>query len=111
VLRAQNRWEEAVPEYEMALASNPNFLAALFGLGQCKLLAGSIDEVIPLMEQGVRRSPRDPQIGAWYGVMGVVHLLPRAVTGRHPKTLNERGRQLTRAGAPTTRRCSLRPDI
>ena len=40
VLRAQNRWEEAIPEYETALASNPNFVAALNGLGWCKLFAG-----------------------------------------------------------------------
>jgi len=75
VLRAQNRWEEAIPEYETALASNPNFVYALSGLSQCKLLAGSIDEVIPLAEQALRRSPRDPQIGTWYGTIGIAHLL------------------------------------
>jgi adenylate cyclase len=75
VLRAQNRWEEAITEYETALASNPNLVVALNGLGWCKLFAGSIDEVIPLMEQAVRRSPRDPQIGVWHGVIGMVHML------------------------------------
>jgi TolB-like protein len=35
VLRAQNRCDEAIPEYETALASNPNFVAALNGLGWC----------------------------------------------------------------------------
>jgi tetratricopeptide (TPR) repeat protein len=72
VLRAHNRWEEAIPEYETALASNPNFVVALNGLGWCKLIAGSIDEVIPLMEQAVRRSPRDPQIGTWYEVIAAL---------------------------------------
>jgi adenylate cyclase len=75
VLRAQNRWEEAIPEYEMALASNPNLVYALHGLGVCKLFAGSMDEVITLMEQALRRSPRDPQIGTWCGTVGFVHLL------------------------------------
>jgi adenylate cyclase len=75
VLRAQNRWEEAIPEYEMALASNPNFVSALNGLAQCKLYAGAIDEVIPLEEQAIRRSPHDPQIGTWCGTIGMVHLL------------------------------------
>ncbi len=42
VLRAQNRWEEAVIEYETALASNPNLVAALHGLGWCKLFAGRL---------------------------------------------------------------------
>ena len=75
VLRAQNRWEEAIPEYETALASNPNFVGALNGLGWCKLFAGSIEEAIALQEQAIRRSPRDPQIGTWYGTIGFVHLL------------------------------------
>jgi tetratricopeptide (TPR) repeat protein len=59
----------------MALASNPNMLSALNGLSLCKLFAGSIDEVIPLEEQAIRRSPRDPQIGTWYSAIGMVHLL------------------------------------
>jgi len=75
VLRAQNRWEEAIPEYEMALASNPNLVVALHGLGFCKLFAGSIDQVIPLVEQALRRSPRDPGISAWHFLIGTVHLL------------------------------------
>jgi len=75
LLRAKNRSDQAIPEYEMALASNPNMLSALNGLGWCKLFAGSIDDVIPLMEQAFRRSPRDPQIGAWYSAIGMVHLL------------------------------------
>jgi TolB-like protein/Tfp pilus assembly protein PilF len=75
VLRARNRWEEAIPEYETALSSNPNLLGALTGLAWCKLFAGSMDEVIPLAEQAISRSPRDPQIGTWYNTIGTVHLL------------------------------------
>ena len=75
MLRAQNRWEEAIPEYETALALNRNLVGALIGLGWCKLYAGSIDEVIPLVEQAIRLSPRDPRIGYWYFLIGTVHLL------------------------------------
>jgi TolB-like protein/Flp pilus assembly protein TadD len=75
VLRAQNRQQEAIIEYETALASNPNLVVALNGLGWCKLFAGSIEEVIPLMEQAIRRSPRESQIGVWHGAIGMVHLL------------------------------------
>jgi tetratricopeptide (TPR) repeat protein len=75
VLRAQNRWEEAIPEVEMALVLNRNFVGALYELGYCKLLAGSIDEVIPLVEQAIRLSPRDPGIGYRYSQIGTVHLL------------------------------------
>jgi TolB-like protein/Tfp pilus assembly protein PilF len=75
VLRAQNRWEEALPECEIALALNPNLVGALSGLGWCKLYAGSVDEVIQLVEQAIRLSPRDPGIGNWYLAIGTVHLL------------------------------------
>ena len=40
-----------------------------------KLLIGSVDEVIPLEEQAIRRSPREPNIGYWYAEIGTVHLL------------------------------------
>jgi TolB-like protein/class 3 adenylate cyclase len=75
VLRARNRWEEAVPRFEMALALNRNLVGALHGLAWCKLFAGPIDEVIPLEEQAIRLSPRDPGIGYWYLLIGRVHLL------------------------------------
>jgi adenylate cyclase len=75
VLRAQNRYGEAIAEYEMALAANRNFVDALQGLGWCKLLIGSIDEVIPLMEQAIRLSSRDSNLGYRYFLIGTVHLL------------------------------------
>jgi TolB-like protein/DNA-binding winged helix-turn-helix (wHTH) protein len=75
VLRAQNRCEEALPEFETALTLNRNSVGALQGLGWCKLFTGSIDEVIPLEEQGIRLSPRDPSIGYRYLLIGTVHLL------------------------------------
>jgi TolB-like protein/class 3 adenylate cyclase len=75
LLRAQHRFEEATPEYETALAFNRNWLAALNALAQCKLYTGSMEEVIPLAEQAIRLSPRDPQIGIWCNRFGQVHLL------------------------------------
>jgi len=75
VLRMQRRFAEAIPEYETAIASNRNWVNALHALGQCKFFAGSIEETIPLMQQAIRLSPRDPQIGLWYFKIGQVHLL------------------------------------
>jgi TolB-like protein/DNA-binding winged helix-turn-helix (wHTH) protein len=75
VLRAQNRCEEALPEFETALALRRNSVAALQGFGWCKLFTGSIDEVIPLEERAIRLSPRDPNIGYRYLLIGTVHLL------------------------------------
>ena len=62
VLRAQNRYDEAIPEYETVLASNRNWLLAIAALGWSKFLAGSMEEAIPLHEQAIRLSPRDPLI-------------------------------------------------
>ena len=75
VLRAQTRFDEAIPEYEALLALNRNSPNTLHTLAQCKLFTGSIEETIPLEEQAIRLSPRDPQIGNWYELIGRVHLL------------------------------------
>jgi tetratricopeptide (TPR) repeat protein len=58
VLRVQGRPEEALPEFETVLAFDGNATNALFHVGWCKLMTGSIDEVIPLAEQLIRLSPR-----------------------------------------------------
>jgi len=79
VLRAQRRWAEALPEYETAFASNHNWLGALNAIAYCKFYLGSLDEVIPLMEQAIRLSPRDPQIGLFYHQIGRVHVLQSRV--------------------------------
>jgi adenylate cyclase len=75
LLRAENRCDEAIPEYEMVIASNRNFSAAFGQLGRCKLLTGSIDETIPLEEQAIRLSPGDPFVYSRYLVIGEVHVL------------------------------------
>jgi adenylate cyclase len=75
VLRAQRRYEEAIPEYETVLAFNRNWLRAITALGFCKFLTGSMEEAIPFHEQAIRLSPRDPQIGVSYLQIGLVHML------------------------------------
>jgi TolB-like protein len=75
VLRAQDRCAEAIPQYETVLAINPSAPAVLDALADCKLLTGSIEEVIPLAEQAIRLSPRDPRVGYFYLRIGHVHLL------------------------------------
>ncbi len=75
VLRAQGRHKEAIPKYEMAVASNRNWVFAISALADCKLVAGPIEEVIPLQEQALRLSPRDPLISNMYGRIGVAHAL------------------------------------
>jgi adenylate cyclase len=75
VLRAQKRYDEAIPDYETVLAFDRNSASALVALGHCKLMSGFIEELIPLMERAIRLSPRDPQIAVMYYRIGEVHLL------------------------------------
>jgi TolB-like protein/Flp pilus assembly protein TadD len=75
LLRAQGRFAEAIPEYEMVLAVDRNWVNAYFGLGQSKLHTGAIEETIPLVERAIRLSPRDPELGVWFNEIGVAHLL------------------------------------
>jgi adenylate cyclase len=74
-LRAQRRFAEAIPEYETVLASNRNWVSALYALGQCKIFTGAVEETIPLMEQAIRLSPRDPNISLFFAEIGLVYLL------------------------------------
>jgi len=78
-LRVQKRYAEAIPEYETAITFNRNWVNAFGPLGECKLLTGSIDEIIPLMEQAFRLSPRDPYIGIRYFRIGLANLLQSRV--------------------------------
>jgi tetratricopeptide (TPR) repeat protein len=75
VLRMQDRFDEAIPEYETAIAFDRNWVDAYAHLGQCKFYMGSLEEYIPLVEQAIRLSPRDPLIGVWFGRIGLAHLL------------------------------------
>jgi TolB-like protein len=74
-LRVQNRCDEAIPEYETVLALTPNWVGAIFSIAWCRFHLGSVEEMIPALEQVIRLSPRDPYIGLWYARMGIVHLL------------------------------------
>jgi adenylate cyclase len=62
ILRAQGRFKEAIPEFETVVAMDRNDGWALFALAHCMLRSGVIEEVIPLVEQAMRLSPRDPNI-------------------------------------------------
>jgi adenylate cyclase len=75
LLCARRRFAEAIPEYEMVLASNRNSVDALAVIGWCKLLTGSIEEAIPALEQALRLSPRDRWTGVWCSWTAQAHLL------------------------------------
>ena len=71
----QNRFDDAIDEFEAALEFNPNWASVFALLGQSKLLTGSLDEAILLQEKAIRLSPRDPYISQFYFRVGVANLL------------------------------------
>jgi TolB-like protein/Flp pilus assembly protein TadD len=75
VLRFQGRCDQAIPEYERALESNPNWLNSLDFLAACKMMTGAMETAISLEQQAVRLGPRDPYIGNFYSRIGQAHLL------------------------------------
>jgi TolB-like protein/DNA-binding winged helix-turn-helix (wHTH) protein/Tfp pilus assembly protein PilF len=75
LLRTEGRCHEAIPEYETVLASNQNSMLALFGIGICKVLTGSVGEAIQPFEESIRLDPRHPYIVYRYDWLGLAHLL------------------------------------
>jgi TolB-like protein/class 3 adenylate cyclase len=70
--RAAN-FADAIPEYELYLAANPNAVDVLAHLAWCKFMTGAENEAIPLLEKAIRLSPRDPGLYLWYTRLGQVH--------------------------------------
>ena len=79
VLRAQQRFEQAIAEYETVLSLNRNWVEAIAALGHCKMMAGSIEETIAAQERAIRLSPHDPKIWSYYFWTGQAHLLQSRV--------------------------------
>jgi adenylate cyclase len=75
LLRARGRYAEAIPEYEAAISLDRNLPGAYANLGQTKLFTGALEAVIPFVEQAIRLSPRDPDLGYWFDIIGLTHLL------------------------------------
>jgi adenylate cyclase len=75
ILRQMGRYEAAISEYQTVIALNRNHVNALAAISSCKLFTGSIEEAIPLVEQAIRLSPRDPDIAVWCFQIGRLHLL------------------------------------
>jgi len=68
------RFADAIPEYEIYLATNPNDVGVLAHLAWCKFMTGAEEEAIPLLEKAIRLSPRDPRLYLFYTRLGTVHL-------------------------------------
>jgi len=74
LLNQQGRPDEAALEFDKVLAFNRNWVGALFQLGVCKALTGSLDEAISLAEQAILLSPHAAGLANFYWFIGGMHL-------------------------------------
>jgi len=68
-----SRFADAIPEYEIVLAADPNDVKVLAHLAWCKFMTGAGDDAILLLEKSIRLSPRDPFLYLWYTRLGTVY--------------------------------------
>jgi len=61
------------------LTLNRNFVPAYANISYAKLAAGSTKDTIPLLEQAIRLSPRNSDVGSWYWAIGRAHLMEARV--------------------------------
>jgi adenylate cyclase len=73
VLRAARSVEQAIVEYEAALAINPNMANARATLGISKLRLGRAEETIADVDGAIRLSPRDPSMSYWLYFKGAAY--------------------------------------
>jgi TolB-like protein/Tfp pilus assembly protein PilF len=75
ILRAHKRFDEAMVEYETEIALYPMALWARAQLARAKINNGQPAEAIPLLEQAMKISPRDPNLGFLHYRLGLANLL------------------------------------
>jgi TolB-like protein/class 3 adenylate cyclase/Flp pilus assembly protein TadD len=64
---AQQGWfEEAILAHKAALAANPNFALPRLLIADCLSRLGRFEEALAMVREGVRVSPRDPQLNQFY---------------------------------------------
>jgi len=68
------RFAEAIPEYELVIAANPNDAGALSQLAWCKFMTGFPADAVPLLDKSIRISPRDPFLYLRQSRLGTVYL-------------------------------------
>ena len=89
----RRRTDEAVEEFQRALALNPNFAAALGYLGLALALDGRSDQAIEHIERATRMSPHDPQNSMFNVGLAAAHYL----AGRYTEAVSF-GRKASQQG-------------
>jgi TolB-like protein/Flp pilus assembly protein TadD len=66
VLRVERRFDDAIAEFERALALDPNFADAYGLLGFAQLDIGQYQKAIEFFDKAIRLSPQNQQLAFWY---------------------------------------------
>jgi len=70
VLRVERRFEDAIAEFERALALDPNLAEAYGCLGHTEFEMGQYQEAIEFFDKAIRLSPHNQDSAFWYGGKG-----------------------------------------
>jgi len=73
VLRVERRFEDAIAEFERALALDPNLAEAYAALGFIQVAFGQYQKAIEFLDKAVRLSPQNQQLAFWYGGKGFAY--------------------------------------
>ncbi|MEJ2122796.1 MAG: tetratricopeptide repeat protein [Alphaproteobacteria bacterium] len=69
------RFDRAIAEGESAVALNPNFALAYFGLGGSYLFGGQPKSAVGCLETAIQLNPRDPRNFIVYTILAHAHLI------------------------------------
>ena len=70
VQRARGQWADAIASYRRVIEADPNTVSAYGQLAVCYLNLGQPDRALPLIDEAMRRDPRDPQIWTRHSLKG-----------------------------------------
>jgi adenylate cyclase len=74
VLRAEGRLDDAIVEFERAIALDPNSVDAVANLGDAYIDLGLDKKAIEFKDKAIRLSPYDPAVFFWYWSKSFAHL-------------------------------------
>jgi tetratricopeptide (TPR) repeat protein len=73
VVMVERRFDDAIAEFERALALEPNIAEAYGALGHVYVNIGQFEKAIEFFDKAIRLSPQNQQLAFWYQRKGVAY--------------------------------------